>query len=456
VTSERTDVDYLFHKSSAKSLHALIRNLRQSNFFWTGWSRDDILSAMGHSLKYLQDEDSQKATTCSREDRILLNQCVNFGETVIRSPGWNAMSVFHELGLFVNDWPDESIQHWSLRGIHTSFPTIVGASHLAQAQKHVNARLSTNSPTTGLADRGVVALQAAKADAKQTKPSANTTMKMGVPIRSGEVNHASPKKSKRGSRISVQKAPKDEVPLPSSVLQAENVIVESGSSIAVPAIVGTTSSKMSYLLERVMALHLEEKILIFYDAENTAYYIAQCLELMHIKHLIYAKTLTAEQRSKWIVSFDTDDSIRVILMVRELDVENQVLARPAVYIANLVDYYISSNGDMVCEINSLRWSTPDCVNILYRCDNANVVIPGHREWFIGPECQQGFASVLHQPTLQATPRSPGDQTCAQDRAAETSLRGDAYTTRNNRRGHVQPEQSNDPRGARQRGERAAQ
>jgi hypothetical protein len=323
VTSERTDVDYLFHKNSQKPLNVLIKNLRQSNFFWTGWSREDIINAMSHSLKYLQEQDAQKPTNCSRTDRILLNQCVNFGETVIQSRGWNEMSVLHELGLFVDGWPDDSIQYWSMTG--EEMPAMVGATQLIKAQRHVDSHLSQENPTLGLGEEGRATLKGAYADAIPTKKTANANMKMGIPtsgLRSGDVSHTSPRKPSRDTkRIITPKALHNEVlPLGDSI-QAEDVLVASDSVLAKPAIVGTTSSKMSYLLERVMTLHSEEKILIFYDAANTAWYIAQCLELMHIKHLIYAKTLTPEERSRWIVAFDTDDSIRVLLM----DIESGAL-----------------------------------------------------------------------------------------------------------------------------------
>jgi SNF2 family DNA or RNA helicase len=323
VTSERTDVDYLFHKNSQKSLYVLIKNLRQSNFFWSGWCREDIINAISHSLKYLQEQDSQKPTNCSRTDRILLNQCVNFGETVIRSRGWNEMSVLHELGLFVDGWPDDSIRHWSMTG--DDLPAMVGATQLIKAQKHVDNQLSLDNPTLGLKEEGIATLKGAYADATPTTLAENARMKMGVPtsgLRSGDVSHTSPKKTSRESKPTVMPKPisNETTPLISSI-QAKDVVVDSESDVAKPAIVGTTSSKMSYLLERVMTLHSEEKILIFYDAVNTAWYIAQCLELLHIKHLIYAKTLTPEQRSRWIVAFDTDDSIRVLLM----DIESGAL-----------------------------------------------------------------------------------------------------------------------------------
>src|SRR4051812_35971573 len=53
ITSERTGVDYLFDKSSVKARHSLIKNLRQSNFTWTGFSLEDVASTLETSSKYL-------------------------------------------------------------------------------------------------------------------------------------------------------------------------------------------------------------------------------------------------------------------------------------------------------------------------------------------------------------------------------------------------------------------
>ena len=45
--------------------------------------------------------------------------------------------------------------------------------------------------------------------------------------------------------------------------------------------VGITSLKLSYVVEKVIKHQEEEKILIFYDGDNAAYYIAQ---LLYVKH----------------------------------------------------------------------------------------------------------------------------------------------------------------------------
>jgi superfamily II DNA or RNA helicase len=79
-------------------------------------------------------------------------------------------------------------------------------------------------------------------------------------------------------------------------------------------IVGTTSAKLSYLLSRIEEFYRDEKILIFYDNDNTAYYIAQALEVLHIDYLIYAKSLTPAIKSDYIVRFNQEPKHRVLLM----------------------------------------------------------------------------------------------------------------------------------------------
>ncbi|KAF2433384.1 hypothetical protein EJ08DRAFT_629179 [Tothia fuscella] len=303
VASERQDADYLFHKNSVKPLHDLVVNLRRSSFFWTGFTEKEVLDVISHGLTYL----IKKDTKCSKDDRILYNQCLGFAETLFNSIGWKALSATHEMGLFVDAWPNDAASSWALNG--EIVPPMIGATHLRAAQRFVNERLSANDPTDGLVGRGLLELKAAVTTSEITKASAAVPdTKLGVPS-SGlrGASGSSPKKT----RPAVQ----DKASMNTALRKASiDVELDQNSSLALPSIIGTTSSKMSYMLGRIMALHTDEKTLIFYDSDNTAWYIAQCLELMHIKHLIYAKSLRPEQRSTYIVAFDTDVSIRVLLM----------------------------------------------------------------------------------------------------------------------------------------------
>lgn len=78
--------------------------------------------------------------------------------------------------------------------------------------------------------------------------------------------------------------------------------------------IGTVSAKLTYLLGQIMTYYQEEKILVFYDGDNAAYYIAQCLDLLGVPHEIYSKGISNELRSRYIVNFDKDPMLRVLLM----------------------------------------------------------------------------------------------------------------------------------------------
>lgn len=94
ITSERSDVDYLFHKNSAKARHSLIRNLRQSNFTWTGFSIDDVAATLETSSKYLAKQDKN----CSLEDANSLLESCQAISTLVASESWRALSQAHEVG----------------------------------------------------------------------------------------------------------------------------------------------------------------------------------------------------------------------------------------------------------------------------------------------------------------------------------------------------------------------
>ena len=109
VTSERTDVDYIFHKNSAKERTQLLTNLRASAFYWTGFSVSDMVAAIGQSEGYLKKQDK----ICSRDDQILLEHCIDQAKVMIGSDGWRNLTQSHEVGLFVEDWPTGSAEFWS-------------------------------------------------------------------------------------------------------------------------------------------------------------------------------------------------------------------------------------------------------------------------------------------------------------------------------------------------------
>ena len=224
------------------------------------------------------------------------------------------------------------------------YPLLFGVSQLSLSQSKVNARLHMDEPLQGLKEAGEVAmLQLHNNYLESLKADSGTSSRMGVPTSGIQAEPSVSKrtiastngtrKSKRKSDARTSQEP-DETPLKKrkqtkntsaiNVMNADPEPETNGrkpvdelpfdSPLRSTCVVGTVSAKLSYLLDRISQLYLDEKIIVFYDGNNAAWYLSQCLDLLHIKHLIYAKTLDNFRRSKYIVAFDADDSIRVLLM----------------------------------------------------------------------------------------------------------------------------------------------
>jgi superfamily II DNA or RNA helicase len=151
-----------------------------------------------------------------------------------------------------------------------------------------------------------------------TDAKAPVLVKAGIPSSSLAVGKAGSMRSAGTKILKLQQTKPGHLDEPATVsdsrselkdaqLPAESLLTRTG-------IVGTTSVKLSYLLSRIEEFYRDEKILIFYDNDNTAYYIAQALEVLHIDYLIYAKSLTPAIKSDYIVRFNQNPSHRVLMM----------------------------------------------------------------------------------------------------------------------------------------------
>ncbi|SMQ46283.1 unnamed protein product [Zymoseptoria tritici ST99CH_3D7] len=369
VTSERTDADYLFHKNSHKERVALVSNVRQSSFHWAGFDEADVRATADTSRGYL----TKDQTNCAMEDRELLLQTMEMAEVpALSSEGWKAMSRCHELGIVVENWPDESASHWSFEQSSDSSRILTGISQLLDAQRFVNTRCAQTDPGEGLAGAGIKAL----ASARRRSPSQPKVVQQAVAPTGGRTadkvgKSSEPPRGKRKSRARTNRAKAQRLTksgIPSSSLGDEPALkkrrllsskdprpatlslrvpkhqrkqASDGDMLVKPSVsqppippalereeeslpidspyargrvVGTTSAKMSYLISYILKHHQEEKILVFYEGDSLAFFIAQMLELLNIKHDIYARSLRSDLQSEYVVRFNETPDVRVLLM----------------------------------------------------------------------------------------------------------------------------------------------
>ncbi|EUC50515.1 hypothetical protein COCMIDRAFT_957 [Bipolaris oryzae ATCC 44560] len=335
ITSERTDVDYLFHKNSVKERHALIRNLRQSNFTWTGFSLLDVVATLETSSKYL----AKEGINCSIEDSQALLESCQVISRLTTSEGWKALSNAHEVGMAVKDWPRESRSTFALGD--AAEPTMIGITQLIEGQLHVDGNILSHDPAAGLEAVGceakakVAALAEAEGraqDSDKKSMAGSPSNKAGVPLSLID-GHQSPSSrrtlvttgpsfSQRQSENSTNDTAAGLAVVTSSLRSKKRKLTLADEAANLPTssplhdtqIVGTTSAKLSYLLDKVMQHQATEKIIIFYDGDDAAWYIAQCLELMYVNHRIYARNLENTLRSEYVRLFAEDPDIRVLMI----------------------------------------------------------------------------------------------------------------------------------------------
>ncbi|KAL9590250.1 MAG: hypothetical protein Q9203_000923 [Teloschistes exilis] len=366
VTSERVDQDYMFHPKNRGPLNQLITNLRYAGFYWTGFTRDELLKSIDVSRRYLEAKWSigQNEGECGSlrpGDFDFLQRAIEIGETVLASPSWMAFSVAHELGMYIDDFPSDARNVWSLiKGSEfdsTNEPMpllITGAPQMAKAQQHVDVHLYEPDPSSGLGSLGKRTLDKLWQDVQPTpakkrrlgndhsSPEQNfptderalvsTSIQkpttLGKRTMSQGKQSVSPRKAvgrrpsdSKPQALSEEVAGKEtfETAILASALKNSSITnpispIDSTSPLYHTRLTGTASAKLSYLIDRISTLHRSEKILIFYEGDNIAFYIAQTLELLGIQFLIYTGSLSAARKAAYINSFTTTETFRVLLM----------------------------------------------------------------------------------------------------------------------------------------------
>ncbi|KAG2419573.1 hypothetical protein HFD88_004369 [Aspergillus terreus] len=283
ITSERKDQDYMFHARNRTHLSQLISNLRQAGFWWAG-SEGDLPGTVDNATKYLDNNRHRM----SEDDIAMLTEGIRIARIALNCGSWNAFKNLHELGVFVGNFPSHARSLWALDNSSDTSTILLGISQAHQAQKFVTSHLTLADPAEGLAGAGIKVrrelAEVAELDpAKKSTPDKQATTK-------------SPKKAPKTFKKNLFKTLPQESPLAQTKL------------------VATASAKLTYLLDQVDQLHKEEKIIIFYDNNNSAYWIAEGLELLGIDFRIYANTLKPALRTAYLKLFRESEDVRVLLM----------------------------------------------------------------------------------------------------------------------------------------------
>lgn len=435
ITSEQVDEDYMFHPKNRRRLNELINNLRQAGFYWTGMSPEAVAKSMQISGTYLE-EHRDKTSGCSDADKKLLDTAIQIGEATLASTSWRSFAEQHEMGIFVSEFPVEARNVWSLIPTRQDAPAIIGATQLAKAQEWVDSHLYANDLSDNFVKFGVSTMhklwQASKkgtdndvaeqriqpqkdegqiGSSPQSSAAKLPRLLTGRTVSRAKANAIPPKPIKAVQHRDALTPSRDSdlaniKPALKSALKSTSIrepvdLLPSDSPFGKSRICGTASAKLSYLLQRVTVLHENEKILIFYEGDQIAWYIAQALDLMAIRYLIYTKSLSVVRRTAYIDTFNQTETFRILLMnVHQAAHGLHIATASRVFFVNPV-WQPNVEAQAIKRAHRIGQTRPVYVETLVLKDTLEDQMLQRRKAMTAPEHQKAEQSLLDDDTMSS-------------------------------------------------------
>ncbi|KAH8676165.1 P-loop containing nucleoside triphosphate hydrolase protein [Xylariales sp. PMI_506] len=314
VQSQRTDQDYFFHPRQRKALTQLVSNLKQASFFGgVFFSTQEILKSIETAEIFLEKKDS----TVSHEDYAMLKEAVEFGKLAAGNRLKDVSNQYHTMPIYLEHFPGGNGKNWSLDDKdNDNGPVCTDAGLVLALQKYISpcidAPTSLNLMITtgqlaahGDSMRSTALREAIQAGAGPTDAAAQSSSLAGHT--SLGVDHHTIRKSSMLPETVSESLPEQAV--------KPSIDIEIAKPLEKTRIISTISAKLSYLVDSIVKYQEEEQIIVFYENDNVAWYLAAALEILQIQHLIYTrKGLDAKRRAQYVSTFTYNPKFRVLLM----------------------------------------------------------------------------------------------------------------------------------------------
>lgn len=379
ITSEHKDQDYMFQSRNRKHLGLLINNLRQAGFWWTGHKEKEVQAGIDVAVKYMENN-REKMTA---DDINRMSEGLEIARRALSCKSYSAFSQLDELGVYVQDFPKDSGRFWSLvYNRDNSEDLLLGISQARLAQGFVTSNLTDDDPSEGLAGAGINARRLILSERSQ-KP----VKKADESGAADTLKHENKPAENRQPRKTFHKGITMKLP-PDSPLSATKVIA-------------TSSAKLTYLLSKVQELHQTEKIIIFYENNNTAYWIAEGLEMLGIEFRIYANTLKTSQKAAYLALFDTSSSVRILLMdLRQASHGLHVASASRVFIVNPI-WRPNVESQAIKRAHRIGQTKPVFVETLVLKDTLEEKMLRRRKEMSNSEMQHAEKDMLDDSTMSS-------------------------------------------------------
>lgn len=385
VSSERMDVDYMFHPSNRQQLRRLITNLQRATFHWTGFKQQDIETLIHICNLSLKKRKASGNSVYSDYDISLLKKSIEASKIALNNPRWRTIALLHEMNYYVSGLPDIFTKNFGTGVLEVADKngkrddiSVFGAPHLNAIQEffyknrfmdmnneealrsklelsskpfwssYWEDNMKRNSERFNKQDNNQDLNSNVKAEEIENAINVPNIVKNFTPGYESQTPVLSTPKSNNPHGRATDVSPKEKlVRQDGDGLKLTDEIKTNQSlddhnmnyqSIKAARILGTASAKLSYLASRLLE-HQQEKIksLVFFEFEDSAYYLTELLEVLGIKYILYATFINPSQRTNNLAEFSNfPGGVTLIMDLRLASHGLTIISATRVYFINPV------------------------------------------------------------------------------------------------------------------------
>lgn len=334
VSSERTDVDYMFNAANRPQLRRLVTNLQRATFHWTGFKQEDVETLISICQNSLAKHERHNHELYSCTDIRLLQDSMRAAQRVLANPRWRTASSLHEMNYYVSGLPKALVVAFNTSRIDYIDGTVLGvfgAPQIASMQeffyknrfvkngdalRHKLMETSKSFWGTYWQDKTRRNIErfnkeSPNQDIKLTNErvdASSQTPQLGFDHSPKQILNT--KKRQAGSDET--DSPKDKRIEALRTLDLQHSFFAGGRHAK---ILGTDSAKLSYTSARLLEHQYQRlKSLVFFEFEDSAYYLSELLDMIGVDYILYATFISPSQRAANLANFSNHEGGTALIM----------------------------------------------------------------------------------------------------------------------------------------------
>lgn len=360
VSSERKDIDYMFHPSNRQQLRRLITNLQRATFHWSGFKQEDI-EALIHVCKIsLEKKDKSGNPVYNEIDTALLKKSMEIAKMALANPRWRTISLLHEMNYFVSGLPDIFTKTFGIGVLENKDNDIgiFGAPHIHALQEffyknrfmnfnddemliqkleevskpfwsnYWGDTMKKNNQKFNKADKSedynssdFIQLNMNEDMKSKPKPPPSpvkrrNSFSSGPKSKNPKISKASIKNSTikietEHTKSELERRDGEGLKITNEINTLQSLAKHNISYEAIKnsIILGTASSKLSYLSSKLLENQKQKiKSIVFFEFEDSAYYLTELLDILGVNYILYATFINTAQRAENLAEFSNYSS----------------------------------------------------------------------------------------------------------------------------------------------------